>query len=441
MDCQIVQQTLKETTTVCGDCLERVPGTVFERDSQVFLRRACPTHGESEALLARDSSLYWNQGDVKACGGSCCGAADNHSCSLIFEITERCNLTCPTCFTASSPHLTWSMPFEDFAAKLDRLRAGGKSNADIVQISGGEPTTHPEIERIIAYCFERGVPKVYINSNGVRLAQDRSFVERLAELDGGRERLHIYLQFDGFAESTYSQIRGSRNLYPVKRRAIDNLLAAGLFVVPVMTVTRDINLSEIGDVIRLARDHHPKMNAVMLQPAFYAGRYENDKSGPHLTMAEIAHQVVAQTDGLFSLEDFGPIPCSNPNCFGMAVALVRGDRMIPVSRYFPHFDTWSAPEVAPLVAQVRDRLPATMLDAVAESHTLDMLLDLLSESDDSANWASYRDFFVVGIKPFMDAHTYDQHRVDACCVHVVDRAGEPVSLCEYNVLRRPRGLL
>lgn len=107
-DCCSMERTLKETTTVCPDCLERVPGTVVARDAGIFLKRACPVHGQKEALLASDSALYWNQGDVKACGTSCCGAADNHSCSLIFEITERCNLTCPTCFTASSPHLSWS---------------------------------------------------------------------------------------------------------------------------------------------------------------------------------------------------------------------------------------------------------------------------------------------------------------------------------------------
>jgi len=436
-----MDKLLKQTTTVCPDCLDMVPGTVIERNGRVFLGRCCPVHGDNEALLASDSALYWNQSDVKACGVSCCGAAESHSCSLIFEITERCNLTCPTCFTASSPHLTWSMPFDEFASKLDRLLAAGKSSADIVQISGGEPTTHPDFERIVAHCLDRGIAKVYINSNGVRFAADRALVDRLAAIDAARGRVHIYLQFDGFAESTYSQIRGSRNLYPVKRRAIENLLDAELFVVPVMTVTRDINFGEMGDVVRLAREYHPKMNAVMLQPAFYAGRYENDKGGEHLTMAEIAHGVVDQTDGMFSLDDFGPIPCSNPNCFGMAVALVRGERTIPVSRYFPRFESWNTPAVAPLVEQVRDRLPATMLEAVAESDTLDLLLDLLSENDDSANWASYREFFVVGIKPFMDALTYDQHRVDACCVHVIDRAGAPVSLCEYNVLRRPRGLL
>lgn len=436
-----MEKLLKQTTTVCPDCLDMVPGTVIERNGKVFLNRCCPLHGDNEALLASDSALYWNQSDVKACGVSCCGAAESHSCSLIFEITERCNLTCPTCFTASSPHLTWSMPFDEFASNLDRLLAAGKSSADIVQISGGEPTTHPELERIVAHCLDRGIAKVYINSNGVRFAGDRPLVDRLAAIDAGRNRIHIYLQFDGFAESTYSQIRGSRNLYPVKRRAIENLLHAGLFVVPVMTVTRDINFGEMGDVVRLAREHHPKMNAVMLQPAFYAGRYENDKGGEHLTMAEIAHGVVDQTDGMFSLDDFGPIPCSNPNCFGMAVALVRDERTIPVSRYFPRFESWDTPWVAPLVEKMRDRLPATMLEAVAESNTLDLLLDLLSANDDSANWGSYRDFFVIGIKPFMDALTYDQHRIDACCVHVIDRAGAPVSLCEYNVLRRPRGLL
>jgi uncharacterized radical SAM superfamily Fe-S cluster-containing enzyme len=333
------------------------------------------------------------------------------------------------------------MSFEEFASKLDTLLLAGKSDADIVQISGGEPTVHPEIERIVAHCFERGVKKVYLNTNGVRLATDAAFAERLGAINGGQDRLQIYLQFDGFAESTYAQIRGTRNLFPLKHRAVERLLGAGLFTVPVMTVTRGVNMHEIGALIRFARERHPHMNAVMLQPAFYAGRYQNDTGDTRLTMTELIHEVVAQTEGLFALEDFTPIPCSHPNCFGLAVAHARDGRFIPVSRYFPRFEDWTRPEVAPLVSRMSDRLPANMLNALAEDDTLDLLLDLLSGSDDSTSWSDYRDFFVVGIKPFMDAHTYDQDRVDKCCVHVVDRAGQPVSLCEYNVLRRPRGLL
>ena len=430
--------TLKETTSVCAHCLDRVSAVVVERNGQVFLKKTCPVHGDEEALLASDARLYWNDGQGAACGGGC---GTNHSCTLVFEITERCNLTCPTCFTASSPHLTWSMPFAEFSAKLDALRAAGKSDADIVQISGGEPTVHPEFERIVGHCFERGVSTVYVNTNGVRLAMEPGLAQRLAEIDGGQHRLKFYLQFDGFAESTYEQIRGSRNLYPVKRKAIEHLLGAGLFALPVMTVTRDVNVHEIGDVIRFVREHHPHMNTVMLQPAFYAGRYENDQTAQRLTMAEIAHEVVAQTEGVFALEDFGPIPCSHPNCFALAVALVRDGALLPVSRYFPRFETWTEAAVAPLIARLSDKLPPTMLQTLIEDRTLDILLDILGQDDDSADWQKYRDVFVVGIKPFMDAHTYDQHRVDRCCVHVIDRAGQPVSLCEYNVLRRPRGLL
>lgn len=333
------------------------------------------------------------------------------------------------------------MPFDEFTTKLERLLLQGKRDADMVQLSGGEPTIHPEIERMLAHCFERGVRKVYINTNGIRIAKDREFVGRLAALNGGRDRLQFYLQFDGFQERTHQLIRGAKGISSVKREAIDNLHAAGLYALPVMTVTRGVNLDEIGAVVRMMIDHHPRMNTVILQPAFYAGRYDNERLTNRLTLAEVALEVSRQTDGLFMPEDFGPIPCSHPNCFALAVAFVHEGKITPVSRYFPRFETWSEPSVAATIAKFTDRMPQNMLDVLAEGELLDSLLSLMAESDDTANWADYKNFLLVGIKPFMDAHTYDQDRVDRCCVHVIDREGVPVSLCEYNTLRRPRGLL
>jgi uncharacterized radical SAM superfamily Fe-S cluster-containing enzyme len=37
----------------------------------------------------------------------------------------------------------------------------------------------------------------------------------------------------------------------------------------------------------------------------------------------------------------------------------------------------------------------------------------------------------------MDAHTYDQDRIDGCCVHILDENGTPVSFCEFNAINRP----
>lgn len=432
--------TIKSTTSACPRCLRKVPARIFERDGRVFLDKECPEHGVDEALLASDARLYWNAGPEGAKG--CC--ASNHSCTMIFEITERCNLTCPTCFSASSPHETWQMPFDEFDRKLDKLLAQGKRDADMIQLSGGEPTLHPDLERMVELAFAKGLRKVYVNTNGVRIAKDEALVERLAKIDAGRDQLQFYLQFDGFEERTHSLIRGAKGLSPVKQQAIANLEKHGLYTLPVMTVTRGVNDGEIGGVVRMMIEHHAatrKMNTVILQPAFYSGRYENPRAADRLTLAEVALEVSRQTGGLFLPEDFGPIPCSHPNCFALAVAFVKDGKVTPVSRYFPKFETWKDPHVAGTIERLTDRMPQHMLDVLAEDQLLDSLLDLLAEGDDTANWSDYTNFVLVGIKPLMDAHTYDQDRIDRCCVHVIDREGIPVSLCEYNALRRPRGLV
>jgi uncharacterized radical SAM superfamily Fe-S cluster-containing enzyme len=429
---------IKTTVSLCPTCLERVPATVFERAGAVFMTKRCPSHGDHESLLASDRRYYWQGAHIPE-GGACC--ALNHSCTMIFEITERCNLTCPTCFSGSSPTETYLMSVDDFAAKLDRLLLRGKGDSDMVQLSGGEPTIHPELERIIEICCERGIRKVYVNTNGIRIAKDPAFVERLARLDGGRDRLQFYLQLDGREERTHQLIRGARGLYPVKRQAIANLVEHNLYPLPVMTVTRDINLHEIGPIIQLVIEHHPKMNTLILQPAFYSGRYENERRADRLTLAEVAHEVQAQTGGMFIADDFGPIPCAHPNCFALAVAFRRDGKIIPVSRYFPRFETWADPAIKPTVDKLANAMPQHMIELLSEDDLIDQLLDLLAENDETMSWADYRNFLLIGIKPFMDAHTYDQDRIDRCCVHVIDRQGEPVSLCEYNALRRPRGAL
>ena len=376
------QTELKTTVSLCPHCLERVPAKVVKRGEKVFLQKSCPAHGAEEVLLASDATLYWNadQSAGPGCGTGCCSV--NHSCTLIFEITEKCNLTCPTCYAGSSPDHAWHLPFEEFTNQLDHLIEGGKGDADIVQLSGGEPTVHPDLERMVEACFERDVQKVYINTNGVRLGTDPDLARRLAEIDAGRDRLQFYLQFDGFEEETNAKIRGAKGLLSVKRKAIRNATDAGLYV---------------------------------------------------------AHEVVRQTGGLFSLEDFTPIPCSHPACFGMAGALVHHGEVLPVSRYFPRFETWEDPDIAQMVERFSDRLPTHMLESIAQDEMIETLLDLLTGDEDSKNWADYKNFMVVAIKPFMDAHTYDQDRVDRCCVHIVDRSGQPVSFCEYNAVRRPRG--
>ena len=172
-------------------------------------------------------------------------------------------------------------------------------------------------------------------------------------------------------------------------------------------------------------------------------------------MADVAKRLEAQSDGLWTEADFGPIPCSDPNCFSMAVALRTEDGLLPISRYFPRYPTWATAENRALIEGVSDTfdnpqglqsalqwaLTNGALDGLDEA-TVDRLLDCVGtvQAARSRPEASpFAGLFAIGIKPFMDAHTFDQDRIDKCCVHIIGRDGTPVSFCEYNAVNRPTG--
>ncbi|NNJ64310.1 MAG: radical SAM protein [Xanthomonadales bacterium] len=461
---------LKKTGSICPRCLEDVSATVRERDGEVWMDKRCPEHGEFSALLSSASRHYYraleNPPGSAACCGSACGAPDpsagalpdsgpwaNHSCTVLIEIIERCNLTCPTCFAGSSPQHEGLMSLETFTHRVQRLAQGGKTGADMIQLSGGEPTIHPRLPEMLDLLFENGFKQVTINSNGIKLAQ-ADYVRRLAACAARwpGAQLFVYLQFDGFDERTQETLRGRRDLLEIKRRAILNCQSNGISVHPVMTLTRGINEHEVGDFVRLAVDN-PQLKNVVIQPAMYSGRYDNPRHQDRITLADTVRLICDQF-GTFEADDFGPIPCSDPNCFGMAVAFRTSSGLVPVSRYFPPYETWNDEEARPLIEEFADTINGPdalsaalrwaagsgdeggVLEELGDDQ-VEALLDALvaAQSGDGDLWDR---LLTISIKPFMDAWTYDQDRIDACCVHILDPDGEPVSFCEYNAVRRPR---
>ena len=463
------ENLLKRTLSICPTCLEKVDAKVFEREGEVWMDKTCLQHGHFSALLAADSRHYFKPGSRSAkqscCGSSCAipamgpdlnagqGAWTNHSCTILIEITERCNLSCPTCFAGSSPQHSRMMSLEEFTRQVDQLVEGGKSTSDMIQLSGGEPTIHPQFIEMIDVIFERGFKQVCINSNGIKLAH-RVFAYQLADCMGRHPgvQLFVYLQFDGFESRTHEILRGRANFLEIKRAALKNCEALGIRVHPVMTLTRDINEHEVGAFIQLAVDN-PALKNVVIQPAMYSGRYEQPHRQNRITMADTVHLICEQF-GVFSAEDFGPIPCSDPNCFGMAVALRTRKGLLPISRYFPRHENWGDDDAAQLIEQFSDTIngPDAISEAIRwitsnerigellqalDDDEVDGLLDVLVEAQ-SGGEGFWDRLLTISIKPFMDAWTYDQDRIDQCCVHILDNAGNPVSFCEFNAINRPR---
>ena len=80
---------------------------------------------------------------------------------------RRCNLDCGYCNEYDK--VSDPVPIEAMLRRIDRLADLGTT---IITLSGGEPTLHPDLDRIIARIRERGAIATLI-TNGLLLTPDR----------------------------------------------------------------------------------------------------------------------------------------------------------------------------------------------------------------------------------------------------------------------------
>src|SRR4029450_3107035 len=178
---------LKTTISLCPDCLRHVGAAVYANRGRVLMRKRCPTHGLSEALIESDESFYrlsnkdrWGRrfntdrvADFPAYDNGCCGDAgdccdtsgtagaevtdqwSNKTCTVLVEVTNACNLACPVCYSDAKGDR--KMPLETFKAYiLEMVRR--KGGLDSVQLTGGEAVLHPQFWEMAA--FLHGMPGV-----------------------------------------------------------------------------------------------------------------------------------------------------------------------------------------------------------------------------------------------------------------------------------------
>jgi uncharacterized radical SAM superfamily Fe-S cluster-containing enzyme len=402
---------LKTTETLCPQCLRPVRGMVYETDGRVFLERECPDHGASTALISSNRRHYW-LGDeaphaLTIAGRCCCGPPGHKTCVALLEITESCNLHCPVCYAGSpsGPHRR----FDDLCADLEEFLAE-RGPLDVLQLSGGEPLVHPDLLRIIDHCKELPIEHVMINTNGLELAARPALARELARR---RPRLELCLQLDGLSTASHVALRGA-DLLEQKRAVIDAVVEHNLPTTLVCTLVKGVNEEQVGPLLRLGLTTR-QIRGITFQPATWSGRFD-PKSDPldRMTLADVVRLVVEQSGGLFSDDDFKPLPCSDPNCCSFTFAVrPRGGPVRPLTRvikYEKHLQ------------RLADRM----------SFNLDDARDLYG-----SGWQA-DDFFRIVVKPFMDPHTYDRQRIEECCVHVIRPGGGAVSFCQFNVLERGR---
>jgi len=441
--------------SICSTCLRRVDAKIVFQDGCVWMLKRCPRHGRERILIADDIDYYRRAREVfikrpeqvqhpntktrYGCPYDCgiCPDHEQHGCTLLIEITDCCNLRCPTCYANSGPERQTHRSLQQIESMLD-LAVRNEGEPSIVQISGGEPTLHPDFFAVLDLARQRPIQHLMLNTNGVRIANEPAFAERLA---GYMPEFEVYLQFDSLRPEALKLLRGV-DLTATHQRALARLDALGIPTTLVCTVRREVNDDELGAITDFALTW-PCVRGVTFQPVQAAGRLERYRDGydpgrDRLTLTEVRRKLLKQTR-LFAPEDIVPVPCHADN-IAMGYAVRQGrEAMALTGLVAPEILIQSATNT---IAYEREAgLHRALFKLFSTHHSQASqhaaLEQFLARAGADSSGLGYDNIFRVLIVEFIDAYAFDLRSIRKTCVHIVHPDGKRVIPFDtYNLFYR-----
>ena len=450
------------TRSLCPICLTSLPAQLVREADQVFIRRVCPEHGSFSGMVwqgepALESwhrpkkpslSVLRQTGHRRGCPHDCgrCPEHGQHACTVLFEITDQCNLRCPVCFADAGTEVSsLTARFPSLQTLTGQLRWIREQAGEIVlQLSGGEPTLHPELPELVQEARAL-FPAVQLNTNGLLLAERPGLAPALA----GAGLSWVFLQFDGTDDAIFTTLRG-RPLLRQKLAAIGACKRAGLAVVLVPTVAAGVNDRDLGNLLRLAISLAPTVRGLHVQPMTGSGRNAlADRVSP-LTLPEVLQALCAQSGGLMLPEHATPPGCEHERCsFHCRYRLTPSGTLLPLRGEAP---CCVKPDTGPdsraesglgagVEAECDGGADATLAGARRAVDTIMRVWQPPQEERASGPGDAFDAYirqardrtFSVTCMAFQDARTVDLERLKGCCVHVYAPPSRLVPFCAYNL--------
>ncbi len=438
------------TLSICSTCLRRVDAKIVFENDNVYMLKTCREHGFEKVLIATDIEYYKNIRNYNkpsetplhfttkthyGCPYDCglCQDHEQHSCLTVIEITDRCNLACPTCYAMSSPHYGRHRTVEEVEKMLDIIVAA-EGSPDVVQISGGEPTVHPDFFAIMDIAKKKPIKHLMLNTNGIRIAKDFEFTKQLATYAPDFE---IYLQFDSFKSSALEQLRG-KDLTETRMKALEHLNALNLSTTLVVTLQQGVNDDEIGKIIEFALKQKC-VRGVTFQPTQVAGRTENfNPATDRITLTDVRRKILEQTN-IFKPNDLLPVPC-NPDALVMGYALKLSGQTFPLTRYIDPTHLLDNSRNT-IIYEQDDALKEKMIDIFSTGISVDRVEENMKQllcclPQIEAPGLGYENLFRIIIMRFIDAYDFDVRAIKKSCVHIVHKDGRIIPFETMNLFYR-----
>jgi uncharacterized radical SAM superfamily Fe-S cluster-containing enzyme len=443
------------TVSLCPKCLKRVMAKVIIKDGSVYMLKRCDEHGEMTSLIEEDAAYYLSTPEYNKPGTKCktqtkikngcpfdCGLCpdhEQHGCIGLIEVTNFCNLRCPTCYASSGTGDF--LPLSKIEKMMDFLIDSEYGQGEILQISGGEPTTHPKILDILRMAKSKNFKCVMLNTNGIRIASDEKFAAALAEFRG---KFEVYLQFDGFKKTTYEDLRG-RDLLPLKKKAIQNLAKYKVPMTLVATVKKGVNDDEVGEIVKMGMETK-YIRGINFQPIAFFGRLEGIDPMNRVTLSGILNRIEKQTKSFLKKSDFVPLPC-HPDKIALTYLFKQKGKYVPITRKIDIRKKLSLIDNS-LSFRPEDLIrksllglwsASTVMSSAKALKELSCCIPLNIESLSSEERMDYVDenTFRVTVVSFLDAYNFDLKSIKQECVQFVTPDLKRIPFSTYNLIHRP----
>ena len=468
---------IKNTKSICPECLKVLDATIFEDDGKVYIKKECLEHGAFQELywssyeqyVRAEKFRYDGEGisnprtkTVNGCPYDCgiCPQHKSHTALAIIDVTNRCNLKCPVCFAnAAAAGYVYEPTKEEIAGMVANLRANQPVPANALQFSGGEPTIRNDLFDLVRKAKELGIRHVEVNTNGLRIAHDPEYAKQLKAAGVST----IYLQFDGLTPDVYKFIRGL-DLLETKMKAIENLRAAGYnSIVLVVTLIKGVNDSQLGDIIKFAAKNFDAIRCVNVQPVSLCGRLpQQDREKMRITIPDFMQLVEEQTNGDIKVSDFYPVPVvvpvskavgalkgkryveftAHPHCGMATFVLVENGKLTPVTRY-GNIEKFRISLQKVYVDAAKGSKSKAKLRLIGSARHIKFsflrkyVLSVLMKGDYQSLGDFARNALMVSSMHFMDPYNFDLERVQRCVIHYAVPDGRILPFCTMNSIHRP----
>jgi 7,8-dihydro-6-hydroxymethylpterin dimethyltransferase len=458
-------QLVNHTTSLCATCLVSVPASLWRSQGRIVMRKRCAQHGTQEVEVSSNAQWYdqqMAQGSVltppegaqpskQGCPFDCgpCTQHQQQALLPIVPITSACNLDCPICYTHNkNGDAAYHMSSQQLRAILGHLRLADPEQR-LINLTGGEPTQHPQFEQLVELCAQEGIHRITISTHGLRFLKDEWLLERLAKLQA-----RIVLSFDSFSESTNAEMLGG-TFFQAKMRVLALLEKHQIDTTLLPVLAKGSNDHEVGAFVKLALEKD-FIRSVELHTMTFTGQGGSRfNRRARYTTFDVLTDLEQQTQGLLRVSDFVPSPSAHPMCYLITYLLRLDDgRWLPFPRFMQPEDLRAlltgtlylepTPQVEQRLQDVLTRVWTEEIECPERELVLSTLKSLLARMFAPGLTQAQRTRIgelsskAVYVHSHMDEETFDTDRIRQCCVGIREPSGANIPSCAYNVLYRNR---